>query len=317
MSQNSSNPVRELRYTDNNASVGVPMLQKMGIKYVMVFTDAAKKQAASRGDLALVAESGPWRVYRVADSDMVVPLKVQPVVVNKRPGDQRERNLELGTSWFQHSDEWLAIPVDDGPASWQRIDVQVDTGRRIGEAPLKPGRKVDIVVPAGTIQKVELPDITVSNYHMGDQDVSFDVSQVGVPVLVKVSYFPNWQVDGADGPYRIAPNFMVVVPTSKHVRLHYEPSGSDRMFYLATLAGILLMAFWRWRGDVRHRNAHPFLLAPSEPWDEGPDDWTPTDGVLLPLDDLDAAGLYEGFEPDAVLTGEPPGDEARPASGSL
>jgi acyl transferase domain-containing protein len=33
--------------------------------------------------------------------------------------------------------------------------------------------------------------------------VSFRVDEVGVPVLVRVSYFPNWSVDGAEGPFRV------------------------------------------------------------------------------------------------------------------
>ncbi len=51
------------------------------------------------------------------------------------------------------------------------------------------------------------------------QSISFDVDQVGVPVLVKVSYFPNWKVEGAEGPYRVAPNQMIVVPTENDVEL--------------------------------------------------------------------------------------------------
>src|SRR3712207_6886029 len=47
----------------------------------------------------------------------------------------------------------------------------------------------------------------------------FDVSEPGVPVLVRVSYFPNWSASGAEGPYRIGPNMMVVVPTDTHVEL--------------------------------------------------------------------------------------------------
>ena len=264
MSANSSNPVRELRYTDNDASLGVPMMQKMGIKYVMVFTQKAKDQAESRGDLTLVAESGPWQIYTVADSPVVEPLTVQPVVVNGRSGDQRERHLELGTSYFQHPEEWAAVPADDGPDEWQRIDAQVDLTRRVGNEPLEPGRKVDIVVPAETIEPVELPEIQVSNVVMGDQDLSFDVSEIGVPVLVKVSYFPNWKVDGAEGPYRVSPNFMVVIPTETSVHLHYdELNPIDMAAYALTLIGIGLLFFWRFKvGDVHHRSPHPFLPAP-------------------------------------------------------
>ncbi|MCE9623804.1 MAG: hypothetical protein K8R99_15800 [Actinomycetia bacterium] len=272
MSQNSSNPVRELRYTDNDADVGVPMLQKLGIKYVMLFTQLAKDEADGRDDLELVATSGPWEIYRVADSDVVVPLTVQPVVVNERSGDQRERNLELGTSWFQNDSEWAAMPAVDGPAEWQRIDAMIDFSRRVGEKPMDPGRRVDIVVPADKIKVVELPEIEVTNYHLGEQDLTFDVSQIGVPVLVKVSYFPNWEVDGADGPYRIGSNMMVVIPTSKHVRLHYEASTTDQVSYALTFLGFGWLIFWRIRGDAKHRNTHPFLVNDSDDWDEWDDD---------------------------------------------
>ncbi len=316
MSQSSSNPVRELRYTDNNAAVGVPMMQKMGIKYLMVFTSAARGQADARGDLELVGESGPWKIYRVADSDVVVPLTVQPVVVEGRGGDQRERNLELGTSWFQHSDEWLALPADDGPEEWQRIEAQVDISRQIGTAPMTPGRKVDIVVPAGQIVPVPLDPITISNYRMGNQDLSFDVSQVGVPVLVKMSYFPNWEVDGADGPYRVAPNFMVVIPRSTHVYMHYETSGSDYFFYLVTLLGVALLVFWRLRGDVRHRSPHPFILTPgvddpeiNEPVELSTQDHSFFSAAPAPGEDSVAAEpIGEPVDLPAAEVAEPPPD---------
>ena len=97
---------------------------------------------------------------------------------------------------------------------------------------------------------MQLPAVTVSNVDLGEQDLSFDVSEPGVPVLVKVSYFPNWEVRGADGPYRIAPNLMVVVPTSTHVELAYARSSLDLFAYLLTAIGIGLLVLWRVRGDV-------------------------------------------------------------------
>ena len=61
-----------------------------------------------------------------------------------------------------------------------------------------------------------------------DSSISFHVSRVGTPVLVKVSYFPNWQASGADGPWRVTPNLMVVVPTSHDVTLTYGRVGVGR-----------------------------------------------------------------------------------------
>ena len=68
--------------------------------------------------------------------------------------------------------------------------------------------------------------------------ISFDVSEPGVPVLVKASYFPNWQVTGADHIYRSVPNFMIVVPTANHVELHFGRAGVDYLAWFLTFVGI-------------------------------------------------------------------------------
>jgi hypothetical protein len=251
MSERSSNPVRELRYVDNDASVGVGHLRALGVRYAMVRTDAAKAQAAAQPELSYLTSSGPWDIFLVADSDVVEALDVQPVVVESRPGDQRERHLELGTSWFQQPDEWAAMPADSGPESWQRIEVVVDEARRVPSGPDDTrGRQVDVVVPTVPIEQVPLPPVTVSDVRIEQQSLSFEVDQVGVPVLVRVSYFPNWRASGADGPYRIAPNMMVVVPTDTTVEMSFGRSATDWLFWLLTLGGVVLCVVWRRRGDM-------------------------------------------------------------------
>jgi hypothetical protein len=72
------------------------------------------------------------------------------------------------------------------------------------------------------------------------------VSDVGTPVLVKTSYFPNWEASGARGPWRVAPNFMVVVPTSEHVELRYGRTPVDWLAWLVTFGGIAIaLVLWR------------------------------------------------------------------------
>ena len=285
MSRQSSNPVRELRYVNNDAAVGVDHLQALGVRYVMVHTSEAVNQADAQVDLALIAKSGPWRIYQVNHSDVVVPLEVQPVVVNGRGGDQRERYLELGTSWFQNQDEWAAMPANDGPDVWQRIDVEVDQSQEVPD-PTRPlgtidnpetaeveaadtrGRLVSIVQPVQEIEIVEEPAIEVTNVDIEQQSLSFDVSQIGVPVLVRVSYFPNWSVDGAEGPYRIGANQMVVVPTDTHVKLHYDRSNLDLAAYGLTIIGVVLALFLRLRGDTKY----PILVGDAPVGGGGSDD---------------------------------------------
>jgi hypothetical protein len=189
-----------------------------------------------------------------------------------RPGDDRERNLELGTSWFQSRDDWPAVPVDDGPDEWQRATAEIVVDQRLD--PLDADRRrVDRVAPLTPIDPVELDPVTVSDVVVDEQEVSFTVDRVGVPVLVRVSYFPNWHVEGADGPYRAGANHMVVVPTSEEVRLVYDVrSGLDWFFYALTALGIALCFLWRRRGDVVHAGPVPTFGRPSgdAPTGDGP-----------------------------------------------
>ncbi|CAB4802161.1 unannotated protein [freshwater metagenome] len=237
MSKQSSNPVRELRYDNNDAAKGVAYMRALGVKYVMGFTPEAVTAASAQPGLIKVAQSGPWVIFRVTESDLVVPLTVQPVVVSMASGDPRERWLEIGTSWFQHADEWAALPADAGPQEWQHIDAKIDLTRREGD-PGASGRRVDIVTPSQAIETVALPPVVVSNVVQNQSEVSFSVDEIGVPVLVRVSFFPNWKVDGATGPFRVAPNMMVVIPTSNTVKLHYGSSSRDYLAYLLTIIGI-------------------------------------------------------------------------------
>jgi hypothetical protein len=259
LSKQSSNPVRELRYDNNDPVKGVTYMRMLGIKYYMAFTPEAVQKADTVADLVKVGQSGPWHIYELEDLSLVEALDVEPVVINERDGDPRERWLEIGTSYFQHSNEWAALPVANGPKEWQRITVAPDESRQIGEEG-QPGRQVDIVVSTDEVKKKSVETATVSNIQVKDEEVSFTVDKIGTPVLVKVSYFPNWTVSGAKEIYRAAPNMMVVVPTEENVRLSYEPSALDQSSYLLTFAGIVLVVYM-FRRRLRYGTALPERLS--------------------------------------------------------
>ena len=256
MSKQSSNPVRELRYDDNNAALGVRYLQELGVRYYMGFTPEAVREASAQPALREITRSGPWVIYEVAASDLVVPLTVQPVVVGGRtdsqadmghPGDAKERWLEIGTSWLQNPNDWPAVPAASGPSEWQRIDVAIDMNRRIGE-PDEASRRVDVVLPTQPIDVVNVAPIVVSDVEQGRSSVSFSVDKIGTPVLVRTSYFPNWNVSGAKGPYRVAPNMMVVIPTQTDVKLSFGWSLLDVFAYVLSILGIVVLVRWRRSG---------------------------------------------------------------------
>jgi uncharacterized membrane protein len=74
-----------------------------------------------------------------------------------------------------------------------------------------------------------------------DHRISFTTTAVGVPHLVKVSYFPNWQADGADGPYRAAPSLMVVVPTQENVVLEFRNTAAENIGTAVTVFALVAL----------------------------------------------------------------------------
>src|SRR4029077_985639 len=147
--------------------------------------------------------------------------------------------MDVGVHWYQQDPSTWDVPIAAaGPSGWQRINVTQDkaTLQKQGNPPAKiVGTGIDIQQPLS----IPVREATVSHIKLGDDRISFDVDKPGSPVLVKASYFPNWQASGAKGPWRGAPHLMVVVPTSRHVALHYGYTGAERLGYALTLLGIV------------------------------------------------------------------------------
>ncbi|MDE0805256.1 MAG: hypothetical protein OSA99_18280 [Acidimicrobiales bacterium] len=222
---------RDLPYRDLDLDAGVEHLQLMGVKYYMARSAEANAAASIHVDLTEVAASGPWVVYEVADAPMVQPLSFEPAVTTAGETqhewlcsgeDDSGRCTGPALDWFQDPDRWDVALAATGPDEWQRI----------AEDELPEARPVTPAV--------------VDDVEVGRDGVSFTVDRPGTPVLVKQSYFPNWEVSGADGPYRVAPNLMLVVPTDTEVSMTFGRTGIDYFSYLLTLVGLVsAVALWR------------------------------------------------------------------------
>jgi hypothetical protein len=227
LSTSPSRAMRDLPYRQFDIDEGVRHLQLMGVRYYMAISPVAQSQAAGNKDLRLLTTTTPrqiaygtrtetrfWQVYEVADSPLVTSLHDLPTVV-ETGAKSKHGWLDMAVDWYQDSARWDVPLAVDGPAAWPRID-----------AP-------DQVVPRDPVRPVKVSGIRVE-----DDRIHFRVDRTGVPVLVRMSYFPNWRVHGAKGPYRVTPNFMVVVPTARDVELRYGWTGVDYYGWLTTLIGI-------------------------------------------------------------------------------
>jgi hypothetical protein len=250
LSTSPSRAQRELPYSDLAIGQGVGHLQDLGVRYYMAFSPNALEQAKAEPRLTERATSGPWVVFEVADSEMVVGLDRLPVVLDGAHGAGDEWLVPSVAWWESERSPHLA---ESGPDDWPRIDADTlatsipayrqavaDGAGRVTEMRALAA-SFDSVLPDEPVDPVQVSDI-----ESGPFEISFTVDQVGQPVLVRASYFPNWNVSGASGPYRVSPNLMVVVPTQQDVTLTYGRSGSEWLGMFLTLLGMLGLLGLRW-----------------------------------------------------------------------
>jgi hypothetical protein len=249
LSAGPSEPEVGLPYGSLNVTLGVQHLQMLGVKYFIAETPQVEQEATVDPSLQLVAKTGPWtynydgadtnttwNIYLIKDSPLVTPLANDPVVVSGvKPGPSSWLGSATkegpALSWYTDPSKWNVELAQSGPSDWPRTT--------IGD-----------VQP--TVKRAAATE--VSAVTQTDSSISFHVSHVGTPVLVKVSYFPNWKASGADGPWRVTPNLMVVVPTSNDVTLSYGASSANylgiaaTLIGLAALVGLFVVPSWeRWR----------------------------------------------------------------------
>ena len=131
---------------------------------------------------------------------------------------------DVALAWYDDIDtldHWITA---DGPADWLRFD--------------------DLAGPFGLGAEVDTAGAVVSDITVEDHRISFTTTAVGVPHLVKTSYFPNWEATGAEGPYRAAPSLMIVIPTQENVSLEFSRTWTENLGMALSLTAFLFVVWW-------------------------------------------------------------------------
>ena len=228
LSVSPSNPMVGLPYGQLDVAFGVQHLQMLGVKYYIAYSPATVKQANHDPALRFVGETKAWptpgvkwRIYLITHSALVQALTHLPNVVANTTS--RVGWLQANTTWWLDEKLWATVAATSGPSNWPSA------------------ASITTMTTSST-----LPTVKVTKIDSKSQSISFHVNKVGVPVLVKISYFPRWHATGATGPYRVSPNLMVVVPTSKEVSLVYTSTTAlslgNIISDVTTLAALVTLA---------------------------------------------------------------------------
>lgn len=225
-----SNAIPGLPYQNFDFDRGVAHLGHFGVDYYVSFTPEAREKADAQPEMERLLISEPFAVYQLPETGLVAVATNEPVVYDPELADDGEAVPgfhDVMLDWFADVDlldQWVAI---DGPEHWRRIGPAVS----------------DELANARPIAETG----TVSDVVVDDHRISFTTDAIGVPHLVKVTYFPNWEAEGAEGPWRAAPSLMVVVPTERDVVLEFRNQAPENSGWFLSAAAVAGLVVWRLR----------------------------------------------------------------------
>lgn len=245
LSASPSRAQRDLPYSRLDVRKGLTGLETLGVRYYLAVTESAIAQAREIEEFTEIAASGPWVVFLVEGQQLAAGLEQLPVVIEGLDAGGEEWLVPTVAAWETAED--IPLIAADGPEGWPHMALDdlarenvdfasaAESGNRVSEMRALAAALPDWL-PSEPVEPARVVDLAVDN-----DSISFTVDRVGTPVLVRASYFPNWTVAGADGPFRVAPNLMVVVPTESSVVLSYTRSPVQWVGWFATLCGIALL----------------------------------------------------------------------------
>lgn len=190
---------------------------------LILMTDKAKKAIATSSLFAKEAAFGPISIYRYrgCDGRYVDVPKIRPVVYTSK-------------NWVEDFYEWYKQPEQTDVLLVPEDYIINEEDRSVFS------HETDSVSDLACFQKDVLDRTGLKiKTHLEHLKIRFTTNKIGLPHLIKVSYFPAWQVKGANEVYPVSPHLMMVIPRESEVVLTYGRTFCEKLGW--TITGITLM----------------------------------------------------------------------------
>lgn len=221
---------------------GAESLRLYNVQYFVAYSADTKSALANSSRYHLINSIGDFSIYSLnEDSQYVEPPKREPVLV-------------VTDDWRHFSFDWFSSRYRDVPLVFSRDlgDYELSHFRVIVLD--KPAHYDALKVSGKRIYSSEdiWDALNASEPIKGNCSVSERISEEEVsvqtdcvsPLLVKVSYFPNWFVEGAEKIYLASPSIMLIFPEKEDIRIYYGETLPDTLGNLFSVFGLLIVFYW-------------------------------------------------------------------------
>lgn len=188
-------------------------LKMFNVNQIIAVSDEVKQGLKSKAKL--VFKENEYEIFEINSSGYVSVPEYWPVLM-------KSENTDLMFYYWFIND--YKVPIVAVKNIKEEDKKYFDTWHKIDALPQKKiSKKCNI------------------NSEIKEEEINFQTDCIGLPHIIKMSYFPNWKVTGAKRIYFVSPSFMLVFPEANSVRLHYGRSFSDIFGLILTAFGIILV----------------------------------------------------------------------------
>ena len=201
-------------------------LELFNIRYIVATTDKLKSAIKSETTWSLIGKFGEIEVYEVGNVNYTQIPKYKPLIFRKR-----------GTNWKDVSLQWFK-DVDDIEVPILFVDKR-EVDNELDKSVIGP----EILSADDVVRIAADYDCKIFSEDVRDDEIRIETDCINKPIIIKMSYFPNWKVEGADKIYLVSPSFMLIFPKQESIRLYYEYTLSDNIGMILTIVGISCVLF--------------------------------------------------------------------------
>ncbi len=218
------------------------------ISQLILMTDKAKSAVSSSVKFHKEAEFGAISIYRfkACQGQYVDVPKIRPV-------------LYTGKNWIEDFYEWYKHPDQADILLVPKGFVKDEADRALFFNETKDTNDLS----SFRRDVLDRTDINIKT-HLENHHIRFTTNKVGLPHLVKVSYFPNWKVRGARAIYPVSPHLMLVIPRQKDVVLTYGANPWEKLgMGITAVTTVIMFVVWllRFAGKRVHK---PYITLTSQ-----------------------------------------------------
>ena len=224
ISQKSSRPFPQYKYSNVNLAGGIEHLKLFNVKDFIVVSSEIKEKIKEFPQFKPAKTIPPYSIYELTTNEnrYVTPLKYEPILCETQ-------------NWKKTFFRWFS-----NYGKYEGVHLVLDSNSSIDKSRFK------LAIDSSLFQS--LPRIPINkpcdvNEEIRDEQIIIRTSVPGVPLLIKISYHPNWKVEGADMVYLASPSFMLIYPDQEEVRLYFGKTFWNYLGNALTILGVAIIIF--------------------------------------------------------------------------